>query len=52
MLLAILYSLVDEGGILWLLASRKDEGWISGGILRLVLVNGSKVTRVTNYGLG
>ena len=51
MLLAILDSLVNQSSILWFLAGSKNEGWIGGGVLRLVLVNGGKVTRVAYNGL-
>jgi hypothetical protein len=48
---AILHSLVNESGIFWLLGSSKNEGRVGGGILRLVLVDCSEVTRVANDSL-
>lgn len=49
--LAELDSSVDELGVLGLLGSGEDQGGVGGGILRLVLVNGSEVTRVANNDL-
>ena len=51
MLLAVLDSLVDQGGIFGFLGGGKDEGRIGGGVLRLVLANGGKVTGVADNGL-
>ena len=49
--LAVGDSCVDEFGVLGLLGGGEDERWVSGGILRLVLVDGRKVTRVANDNL-
>ena len=49
--LAVLDSVVNELGVLLLLGSSQDQRRVGGGILRLVLVNGSKVTRVTDDNL-
>ena len=50
-LLAVGDSLVDELGVLGLLGGGEDEGGVGGSILRLVLANGSEVTRVADDGL-
>jgi hypothetical protein len=53
--LAVLHTvgdgIVDELGVLGLLGSGEDEGGVGGGILRLVLANGGKVTGVADDGL-
>lgn len=49
--LAVLNSLIDELGVFGFLGGRKDEGWVGGGILRLVLVDGGEVTTVADDGL-
>lgn len=41
-------SLFHQTAILGLLRGSEDERGVGGGILRLVLVNGGKVTRVAN----
>jgi hypothetical protein len=41
-------GLVDELGVLGLLGGGEDQGRVGGGILRLVLANGSKVTGVAD----
>ena len=51
MLLAVGNSVVNELGVLGLLGGSQDQGRVGGGILRLVLVNGSEVTRVANDNL-
>lgn len=50
-LLAVGDSVVNELGVLGLLGGSQDQGRVGGSILRLVLVNGSKVTRVANDNL-
>lgn len=49
--LAVGDSLVDELGVVGLLGCSKDQGRVGGSILRLVLVNGGEVTRVTDDNL-
>ena len=49
--LAVLNSSVDQLCILWLLGGGEDEGWVGGGILGLVLVDGCEIARVANDGL-
>ena len=44
-------SSVNELGVLGLLGSGEDEGRVGGGVLRLVLANGGKVTGVADDGL-
>ncbi len=39
---------INQAGVFRLLGSSKDERRVGGGILRLVLVNGGKVTGVAN----
>jgi len=51
-LLAVGDGVVNELGIVGLLGGSQDQGRVGGSILRLVLVNGSKVTRVANDNLG
>ena len=51
MLLSVLNGLVDELGVLGLLGGGEDQGRVGGGILRLVLANGGKVTGVAYDGL-
>lgn len=51
MLLAILNGLVNQSGVLGLLGSSKDEGGVGGGVLGLVLFDGSEVTGVTDDNL-
>jgi len=51
-LLAVGDSVVNKLGILGLLRGCQDQGRVGGGILGLVLVNGSKVTRVADDNLG
>lgn len=51
MLLAIRDGLVDELGVFGLLGGGEDEGRVGGGVLRLVLADGGKVTRVADNGL-
>ena len=46
--LAILDRGVNELGVFGLLGRGKDQGGVGGGILRLVLVDGRKVTRVAD----
>jgi hypothetical protein len=48
--LAVRNSRVDQLCVLFLLRSCEDEGRVRGGILWLVLVDGSKVTRVADDG--
>jgi hypothetical protein len=50
-LLSVLNGIVNELGVLGLLCGGEDQGRVGGGILRLVLVDGSKVTRVTDDSL-
>jgi hypothetical protein len=40
LLLAVFDGGSNELGVFGLLGSRKDQGWVGGGILRLVLANG------------
>lgn len=40
MLLSVGNGYVNESGVFWLLCGGEDEGWVGGGILRLVLGNG------------
>lgn len=49
--LSVLDSVVNKLGILGLLRGCQDQGRVGGGILRLVLVNGSKVTGVADNNL-
>jgi hypothetical protein len=51
-LLAVSDSVVNELGIVGLLGGSQDQGRVGGSILGLVLVNGSKVTRVADDNLG
>lgn len=44
LLLGVGNGIVDELGVLGLLGGSQDQGRVGGGILRLVLANGSKVT--------
>lgn len=46
LLLAICNGLVNELRILWLFGRGEDQRWVGGGILWLVLLDRSKVTRV------
>jgi len=46
--LAVLDGGVNELGVLGLFRRGKNQGGVGGGILRLVLVDGRKVTRVTD----
>lgn len=48
LLLALLDGSVDQAGVLGLLRSSQDQGRVGGSILRLVLANGGKVTRVAD----
>jgi hypothetical protein len=50
-LLSVGNSVVNELGIVCLLGGCQDQGRVGGSILRLVLVNGSKVTRVADDNL-
>lgn len=50
-LLSVGDSVVNKLGILSLLRGCQDQGRVGGSILRLVLVNGSKVTRVADDNL-
>lgn len=49
--LAELDGSVNELGVIGLLGSGEDQRGVGGSILRLVLVNGSEVTRVANNDL-
>jgi hypothetical protein len=51
LLLTLLNGSVDQAGIFGLLGGSEDEGGVGGSILRLVLVNGGKVTGVANDNL-
>lgn len=50
-LLSVGDSVVNELGIVCLLGGCQDQRRVGGSILRLVLVNGSKVTRVADDNL-
>lgn len=50
-LLAVLNRSVDKRSILWLLRGCENEGWVGGGILWLVLLNGGEVTGVADDNL-
>ena len=50
-LLSVCNSLIDELGVFGLLRGGEDQRWVGGGILWLVLANGSKVTRVADDSL-
>ena len=51
MLLSVLNRLVDELGVFGLLGGGEDQRWVGRGILRLILVDGGEVARVTDNGL-
>ena len=48
MVFAVFDGNVHQLGIFWLFGGSEDERGICGSILRLILSNGSKVTRVTD----
>lgn len=50
-LLSVLNGLVDELCVLLLLGGCEDEGWVGSGVLRLVLSDSGKVTRVADDSL-
>ena len=41
---------IDKLCVFGLLRGGEDEGWVGGSILRLVLVDGSEITRVADDG--
>ena len=51
LVLAVGYGIVNELGVLLLLRRGEDEGRVGGGVLWLVLVDGSEVTAVTDNDL-
>ena len=51
LLLAVGDRSVHELRVLGLLGCGEDQGWVGGGILRLVLANGGEVTAVTDDSL-